>query len=162
MKALAVLACLRPSIRWRHSPSTACVQHMCQAQIEEDTAFMRMALDQASAAFRAGEIPIGSVLVHEGRCISAEHNRVEELQDASAHAEMLCMRNGAAAMGSWRLLDTTLYVTVEPCPMCMAALYAFRVGRLVYGTVNPKLGAVESDLKHPLSALHPYHSHTVG
>ena len=131
---------------------------MARSTDEEDERFMRLALAQASLAFHAGEIPIGSVLVHKGECISAARNRVEELQDASAHAEMLCLRGGAAAQRSWRLMGTTLYVTVEPCPMCLAALHAFRIDRLVYGTVNPRLGAVESSMRRPASAEHPYHS----
>ena len=126
--------------------------------VDDDDRFMRLALAQASLAFHAGEVPIGSVLVHKGECISATCNRVEELQDASAHAEMLCLRGGAAALGSWRLMGTTLYVTVEPCPMCLAALHAFRIDRLVYGTVNPRLGAVESSMGRPAGAEHPYHN----
>ena len=119
---------------------------------------MREALAQASQAFHAGEVPIGSVLVHEGQCIAAARNRVEELQDASAHAEMLCLRGGAAAQRSWRLLGATLYVTVEPCPMCLAAMHAFRIDRLVYGTANPRLGAIESSMAHVSVAEHPFHS----
>ena len=152
--AFALLALLRP-----HSPRRArSVCSLARSTDEEDERFMRLALAQASLAFHAGEIPIGSVLVHKGECISAAHNRVEELQDASAHAEMLCLRGGAEAQRSWRLMGTTLYVTVEPCPMCLAALHAFRVDRLVYGTVNPRLGAVESSMCCPTSAEHPYHT----
>ena len=152
--ALALLALLRP-----HSPRRArSICSLARSTDEEDERFMRLALAQASLAFHAGEIPIGSVLVHKGECISAARNRVEELQDASAHAEMLCLRGGAAAQRSWRLMGTTLYVTVEPCPMCLAALHAFRVDRLVYGTVNPRLGAVESSMCCPTSAEHPYHT----
>ena len=152
--AFALLALLRP-----HSPRRArSVCSLARSTDEEDERFMRLALAQASLAFHAGEIPIGSVLVHKGECISAARNRVEELQDASAHAEMLCLRGGAQAQRSWRLMGTTLYVTVEPCPMCLAALHAFRVDRLVYGTVNPRLGAVESSMCCPTSAEHPYHT----
>ena len=152
--ALALLALLRP-----HSPRRArSAYSLAHSAVVEDERFMRLALAQASLAFRAGEIPIGSVLVQNGECIFAEHNRVEELQDASAHAEMLCLRGGAAVQGSWRLMGTTLYVTVEPCPMCLAALHAFRVDRLVYGAVNPRLGAVESSMRDPASAEHPYHT----
>ena len=132
------LLLLRPTPRWRSCSPLGC------AREEEDARFMQLALAQASLAFQAGEIPIGAVLVRGGECIAAERNRVEELQDASAHAEMLCLRSGSAALHSWRLLGTTLYVTVEPCPMCLAASHAFRIDRLVYGTVNPRLGAVES------------------
>jgi tRNA(adenine34) deaminase len=149
------LLLLRPTPRWR-----SCSPLGCARREAEDARFMRLALAQASLAFQAGEIPIGSVLVRGGECIAAERNRVEELQDASAHAEMLCLRSGSAALHSWRLLGTTLYVTVEPCPMCLAASHAFRIDRLVYGTVNPRLGAVESSMaqhSHP-NDEHPFHS----
>tara|TARA_B110001452_G_scaffold236914_1_gene216465 strand:+ start:70 stop:774 length:705 start_codon:yes stop_codon:yes gene_type:complete len=151
LRTLALPA-LRPgSVRTRHA--------LLQVEPrDEDERFMRLALEQASIAFRAGEVPIGSVLVREGECLAAEANRVEELQDASAHAEMNCLRAGAKSLGSWRLLDSTLYVTVEPCAMCMAAIQAFRVRRLVYGTVNPRLGAVESSMSGAAGAPHPYHS----
>lgn len=150
LRTLALPA-LRPgSVRTRHA--------LLQVEPrDEDERFMRLALEQASIAFRAGEVPIGSVLVRGGECLAAEANRVEELQDASAHAEMNCLRAGAKSLGSWRLLDSTLYVTVEPCAMCMAAIQAFRVRRLVYGTVNPRLGAVESSMS-AAATPHPYHS----
>ena len=106
----------------------------------------RLTLLEAEIAFEEGEVPIGAVLVRDGAILAASHNRVEALRDASAHAEMLCARAAATAEGTWRLSETTLYCTVEPCPMCLAALHAFRIERLVYGTTNPRLGAVESAL----------------
>jgi len=123
---------------------------------------MRLALREAASAYQSGEVPIGAVLVVEGRMIAAARNRVEELQDASAHAEMLCVRQAAAELGTWRLEGSTLYCTVEPCPMCLAALHAFRVSRLVYGTVNRRLGAVESAMcaGRTGGAMHPFHSLT--
>ena len=127
---------------------------------DSDAEFMRAALAQAELAFNAGEVPIGAVLVRDGSVVAAERNRVEELQDASAHAEMLCMRAAAAEHSTWRLnvpQPSTLYVTLEPCPMCLAALHAFRVDRLVYAADNDRLGAVVSALKAPYAEDHPYH-----
>ena len=108
---------------------------------------MQLALREARHAYDRGEVPIGAVLIRNGQVISAGRNRVEELQDASAHAEMLTMRTGAAELRGWRLSNATLYCTVEPCPMCAAALQAFRVERLVYGAPNPRLGAFESAIR---------------
>ena len=120
---------------------------------------MHAAKLEAEQAFAEGEVPIGAVLVRDGRVVSAEHNRVEANRDASAHAELLCMRSAAAASPQWRLSSSTLYVTVEPCPMCLAALYAFRVDRLVYGAPNTRMGAIEGGLR-PTGppAAHPYHT----
>ena len=129
---------------------------------EQDELFMEAALREAELAFDEGEVPIGAVLVRDGAVVAAAHNRVEGLQDASAHAELLCARAAAAAVQpvpSWRLNASTLYCTVEPCPMCLAALHAFRIERLVYGTTNPRLGAVESAMRG--DAMHPYHSLSV-
>ena len=118
---------------------------------------MRAALIEADLAFAEDEVPIGAVLVRDGAIVSAAHNQVEQLCDASAHAEMLCLRRAAAAAPTWRLNATTLYCTVEPCPMCLAALHAFRVERLVYGAQNPRLGAVEGAMRPTHGAPHPYH-----
>ena len=118
---------------------------------------MRLARREARVAFDRGEVPIGAVLVRDDQVISVGSNRVEDLQDASAHAELLCMRAGAAQLRSWRLSNATLYCTVEPCPMCAAALQAFRVERLVYGAANPRLGAFESAMRQEAPPLHPYH-----
>ena len=128
---------------------------------DADAAFMDLALEEAAAARDAGEVPIGSVLVMAGEVVASARNRVEELQDASAHAEMLCMRAAAASHGGWRLnadaagdpCPSTLYVTVEPCPMCYAALHGFRVERLVYGAPNDRLGAVHGAMRAPARSL---------
>ena len=122
-----------------------------------DEHFMRAAIIEAQQAFAEDEVPIGAVLVHDGKIVSAEHNRVERLRDASAHAELLCMRSAAAAAPQWRLSNSTLYVTLEPCPMCLAALHAFRVDRVVYGALNKRMGAIESALKPMAATQHPYH-----
>jgi tRNA(adenine34) deaminase len=109
-----------------------------------DEEYMRVALDMAKEAFKRGEVPIGAVLLHEGRILAKNHNRREELQDATAHAEILVLREAGKLLGGWRLLGTTLYVTLEPCPMCAGALVQARVSRLVYGTSDPKGGAAGS------------------
>ena len=103
--------------------------------------WMRMALDEARAAFDEGEVPIGAVIVHEGRLIAAAHNQREALNDPTAHAEMVAMTQAAGHLGSWRLLDCTLYVTLEPCPMCAGAVVQARIPAVVYGTPDQKAGA---------------------
>lgn len=105
---------------------------------------MRFALAEARAAFDEGEVPIGAVVVHEGRVIAAAHNQREQLNDPTAHAEMVAITQAAESLASWRLLDCTLYVTLEPCPMCAGAIVQARVPTVVYGTPDPKAGACHS------------------
>jgi tRNA(adenine34) deaminase len=121
---------------------------------KEDQFFMREALKEAKKAYKEGEVPVGAVLVLKGKVIARGHNQVELLKDATAHAEMLCMGSGAQALDNWRLLETTLYCTVEPCIMCAGAMYLSRIKRLVWGTYDVRHGAHGSlvnlfDLKHP-------------
>jgi tRNA(adenine34) deaminase len=111
-----------------------------------DARFMRLALEEAARALEHDDVPVGAVLVHEGEVIGAGHNERELRQDPSAHAEMIALRAGAQALGSWRLLDTVLYVTLEPCAMCAGAIVLGRVPRVVYGTADPKAGAAGSVL----------------
>lgn len=106
-----------------------------------DTAYMQLALEQARKAAAAGEVPIGAVLVIDGRVVAAAHNRVESLRSPLAHAEMLCLASASSKLRAWRLLGATVYVTAEPCPMCAGALMQARVRRVVYGTRQPRLGA---------------------
>jgi tRNA(adenine34) deaminase len=106
----------------------------------EDEGWMRLAIDQARAAERLGEVPVGAVLVQAGRAIATGHNLTHTLQDPSAHAEMVAIRRAAQATGHWRLLDCTLYVTLEPCAMCAGAIVLARIPRLVYGARDPKAG----------------------
>lgn len=107
-----------------------------------DEHYMRLALDQAQHAAAAGEVPVGAILVSsEGEVLAAAGNRTEGSADPTAHAEMACIRGAAAARGAWRLLHATLYVTLEPCPMCAGALLQSRVGAVVYGARNTLLGA---------------------
>jgi tRNA(adenine34) deaminase len=103
--------------------------------------WMRQALAEARAAFDEGEVPVGAVVVHAGRVIAAAHNQRETLNDPTAHAEMLAITQAAEMLQSWRLLDCTLYVTLEPCPMCAGAIVQARIPRVVYGTTDPKGGA---------------------
>ena len=105
---------------------------------------MKMALDQARAALAEEEVPIGAVIVHEDRVIAAAHNQREQLRDPTAHAEMIAITQAAEALGSWRLSGCTLYVTLEPCPMCAGATLQARVDTLVYGATDPKAGAVHT------------------
>ena len=95
-----------------------------------DERFMEEALGQAREAYRCGEVPIGAALVIDGKLIAADHNRREELSDATAHAEILVLRRAGKLLSGWRLLASTIYVTVEPCPMCAGALVQARVARL--------------------------------
>lgn len=122
-----------------------------------DEFFMREALKEAKKAFNQDEVPIGAVLVKEGRIIARGHNQVELLQDATAHAEMLTLTAGAGSLGNWRLADTTLYCTLEPCCMCAGAILNTRVKRLVWGAPDLRVGANGSwvDL---FKTQHPIHS----
>ena len=106
-----------------------------------DALYMEMALAQAREAYSCGEVPVGAVLVRGDRVIAACRNRCEEFKDPTAHAEILAIREAGRLLGGWRLPGTTLYVTLEPCPMCAGALVQARVERLVYGAADPKGGA---------------------
>lgn len=112
--------------------------------IKEDELFMRLALEEAGRALLEGEVPVGAVLVSGGEISGRGRNRPVVLSDPTAHAEILALRNGAAAAGNYRLPESTLYVTIEPCAMCAGALLQARVSRLVYGAEDPKAGAVRS------------------
>lgn len=117
-----------------------------------DLEFMQSALAEARAADQAGEVPIGAVVVFEGRIVSTGQNSVLRRLDPTAHAEIVAMREAAHAIGNYRLLGCTLYCTLEPCAMCAGALIHARVGRLVYAAPDPKAGAcgsVLSVLNHP-------------
>lgn len=106
-----------------------------------DEKFMLVALEEARRAAWAGEVPVGAVLVKDGALICADRNRREELADGTAHAEILVIRKGGETSGHWRLEDCTLYVTLEPCPMCAGAMVQARIKRLVFGAYDPKTGA---------------------
>lgn len=111
---------------------------------ERDQFFMRMAIRQALMASDAGEVPIGAVIIRGGELLGQAHNQVELLKDPTAHAEVLAITQAANAMDDWRLTDTTLYVTKEPCPMCAGAIVNARITRVVWGVDDPKRGGAKS------------------
>jgi tRNA(adenine34) deaminase len=110
--------------------------------MESDEFYMRMALGEARNAALKGEVPIGAVVVCDGAVVARGSNRREIDADPTAHAELMAVRDAARALGRWRLEGCTVYVTLEPCPMCAGALHAARVDRCVYGAVDPKAGAL--------------------
>jgi tRNA(adenine34) deaminase len=112
--------------------------------IEQDRAFMRTALEEAALAPPLGDVPVAAVLVRGDQILAQAHNAREIEQDPTAHAEMIVIRNAAANLGSWRLADTTLYATLEPCAMCIGAIVHARITRLVFGAWDPKAGACGS------------------
>src|SRR4030095_8095436 len=112
--------------------------------LQSDHYFMGEALRQAARAYEAEEVPIGAVVVREGRIIARAFNQVELLKDATAHAEMLALTQAEEAVGDWRLTDCTLYVTKEPCPMCAVSIVRVRLARVVYGANDPRAGAAGS------------------
>lgn len=120
--------------------------------LQSDQYFMGEALRQAARAYEAEEVPVGAVVVREGRIIARAFNQVELLKDATAHAEMLALTQAEAVVGDWRLTDCTLYVTKEPCPMCAGAIVHVRLARVVFGLGDPKGGAAGGAmnlLQHP-------------
>jgi len=110
----------------------------------DDEQFMQAAIREALAALDEGEVPVGAVVVHQGRIIGRGYNQRESLQDPTAHAEMIALTAAASALGSWRLEDCSMYVTLEPCPMCAGAIVQSRLPRLVFGARDPKAGACVS------------------
>ncbi len=105
---------------------------------------MRVALEEAARATAIGEVPIAAVVVREGKVLAQAHNYRELWQDPTAHAEVIAIRAAATALGTWRLTETTLYVTVEPCAMCLGAIILARIPRVVFGAKDPKAGACGS------------------
>lgn len=124
---------------------------MTTEQLQTDEAMMRKALAEAEAAYAEGEVPVGAIIVANGRIIARAHNMTERLNDVTAHAEMLALTAAASALGGKYLTDCTLYVTVEPCPMCAGALGWAQIKRIVYGASDPKRGYTT----HTNNVLHP-------
>ena len=112
--------------------------------VKQDQTFMQAALDQAALAKSLGEVPIGAVIVHDCEIIGRGYNLRETSNDPTSHAEMVAIRQAAEHIGHWRLLESTLYVTLEPCVMCMGAIILARIPRLVYACRDPRAGAVGS------------------
>jgi tRNA(adenine34) deaminase len=138
-------------LRWRPGGGTKLRQPMVTIG-NEDREFMEAALGEARAAGARGEVPVGAVVVVEGRIVARAGNRTIADCDPTAHAEMVALREAAAAIGNYRLGNATMYVTIEPCAMCAGAMIQARVSRLVYGADDPKAGAVRSCfsvLDHP-------------
>jgi tRNA(adenine34) deaminase len=119
---------------------------MSERFFPRDEYFMRLALREAERALQHEDVPIGAVVAHRGEVIAAAHNERELRQDPTAHAEIIALREASSALGSWRVLDAVVYVTLEPCAMCAGALVLARVGRVVYGASDPKAGACGSIL----------------
>jgi tRNA(adenine34) deaminase len=116
-----------------------------------DEFYMKIALEEAKKAYEKNEVPVGAVLVCKDKIISRTHNQVESLQDATAHAEILCLRESAEKLGNWRLLDCTLYCTLQPCLMCAGAIILSRVETLVWGAPDLRHGAdIGLFLNHPI------------
>ncbi len=105
-----------------------------------DEKFMRKAILQAQKAEKLGEVPIGAIIVHDGKIIARAHNLRQTTKDATAHAEILAIKKASKKLGTWHLVDCTLYVTLEPCPMCSGAIINSRLKRVVYGAPDPKAG----------------------
>ena len=112
--------------------------------MDDHTLWMRFALQEARKARDKNEVPIGAVVVHEGRIIGRGHNLVERLQDPTAHAEMLAITSAANSLASWRLDDTVLYATLEPCSMCAGAILLARIPTIIFGATDPRYGACGS------------------
>jgi tRNA(adenine34) deaminase len=111
---------------------------------DDDTRYMNYALKEAEKAFDQGEVPVGCVIVHQGGIIGKAHNQRETLQDPTAHAEVIAITQAAARLGSWRLEDTRLYVTLEPCAMCSGAIILARIPCVIFGAMDPKAGCCGS------------------
>jgi tRNA(adenine34) deaminase len=127
-----------------------------------DEAFMREALELAAEAARAGEVPVGAVVVREGRVIGRGYNRPISSSDPTAHAEIVALRDAAAREKNYRLVDCDLYVTLEPCAMCVGAMVHARIARVVYGTRDPKTGACGSIVDLPALATFNHHGRYEG
>jgi tRNA(adenine34) deaminase len=135
---------------------------MMTASLAEDIAYMKLALEEARKAAECGEVPIGAVLVVEQTILGWGRNQRENRQDPTAHAEMIALRAAAAELQRWRLLQATLYVTMEPCVMCIGAVILARVKRVVFGVHDPKAGACGSIFNIPLDRRLNHHVEVVG
>jgi len=132
---------LLPHVTQLLSPKEVSVFDENDELLQPHTHWMRAALDMARQAFEEREVPVGAVIVHDDRIIGTAGNQREQLRDPTAHAEMIAITQAAESLGSWRLLDCVLYVTLEPCPMCAGAIVQARIPTVVYGTTDEKAGA---------------------
>jgi len=117
--------------------------------------FMNLAYQEALKAFDDGEVPVGAVIIHNGRIVGRGYNRIENLQDATAHAEIIAIGAASSSLKSWRLDDCILYVTLEPCLMCLGSILQSRIGTVVFGAADPRLGAIISR-PYSTTAKHAY------
>ena len=124
--------------------------------------FMELAIDEAKKAFDLGEVPVGAVIVKNGEVIASSYNKNRDDFDPTAHAEVMAMRNAAQNIGNYRLLDCTLYVTLEPCVMCIGALFHARIARLVYAASDPKTGVCGSVIDLPAETRLNHHMQVSG
>jgi len=129
-------------------------------EISPDAYFMRRALFLAREAFEEDEVPIGAVIVHENKIIAEGYNQIERLRDATAHAEMIAITAAESAIENWRLSECTLFVTIEPCMMCSGALMLCRMGRIVYGAKDPRMGFLTSNYD-PVKSLNLFKNVTI-
>lgn len=129
----------------------------------DDTKYMNLAINEAKKAFAENEVPIGCVIVHKEKVVASAHNRKEQLNRATAHAEILAIEEACTVLGDWRLDECTLYVTLEPCPMCAGAIYQSRIKRVVFGAFDLKGGAYGSNFDmNAVPRLNHYPSITSG
>lgn len=128
----------------RMPPADDWMRPVDELSLQQHDRWMRLALDLAEQAFEEREVPVGAVIVHDGQVIGTGYNQRELLRDPTAHAEMIAITQAAESLGSWRLLDCTLYCTLEPCPMCAGAIVQARLPTVVYGTTDAKAGACHS------------------
>jgi len=128
---------------------------MISDDFNSDRHFMRRAIFLAGEAFEEGEVPVGAVIVHNNRIIAEGYNQIEKLKDATAHAEMIAITQAAAELENWRLPECTLFVTIEPCMMCSGALMLSRMGRIVFGAKDPRMGFMVSNYD-PVKGLNLY------
>lgn len=139
-----------------HSDSEALLERRLGTKVlAEHRRWMREALAEAHKAYSSGEVPVGAVAVYQGEVIARTHNLRETSNDPTAHAEILALRQAGMRLGSWRLTDVVLYVTLEPCPMCSGAIVQARIKHLVFGAFDDKAGAVGSVLDLIRSDLYP-------
>ncbi len=128
----------------RHAPNEKFIDAKGCLVLLNHEFYMNLAYQEALKAYDEKEIPVGAVIVHEGRIVGRGYNRTESLRDATAHAEIIAMSAASASLASWRLTGCTLYVTLEPCLMCLGAILQSRTDMIVYGTTDPRLGAVDT------------------
>lgn len=145
------------TFRYSQKNLCLCIIALMENREKIDQYYMSLALKEAQYAFEKDEVPVGAILLQDDRIVARGHNQVELLQDATAHAEVLCLTSAFASLNSWRIPNLTLYCTLEPCIMCAGAIYSSRVKRLVYGAKDIRLGA-NGSLVDLFSIKHPMHS----